>query len=142
MKTFTIKIPAGIRNGEKIRLIGEGKQGINGAKNGDFFIKVNIENNEKFRLKGYDIYTDLFIEPWEAVLGTKKQLETIENDSASIIIPKGTETGEQIRIAQKGYKDGRGGRGDLIAQVKIGVNKELSDEEIGLYEKLKELSKS
>lgn len=50
MKTFSIKVPAGIRNGEKIRLIGQGKQGENGGKNGDLFIKINIENTKKYRL--------------------------------------------------------------------------------------------
>ena len=140
MKNFLVKIPAGIRNGEKIRLIGEGKKGINGAKNGDLFIKINIENTEKYKLKGYDLYTDLLIEPWEAVLGTKKGIETIEKENANVIIPKGIKTGEKIRIEQKGYKDGKGGRGDLIAEIKIGFPNKLTEEQIKLYEKLKEVS--
>ena len=71
MKTFDVKIPSGIRNGEKIRLIGQGKQGQNGGKNGDLLIKVNIQNSNIYKLYGYDIYTDLLITPWEAVLGTR-----------------------------------------------------------------------
>ena len=55
MKTFSVKIPSGIRDGEKVRLLGQGKQGQNGGKNGDLFIKINIQNNDKFRLQGYDI---------------------------------------------------------------------------------------
>ena len=55
MKTFSVKVPSGIRNGEKIRLIGQGKEGVNGGKNGDLFIKINIENNKKFKLYGCDI---------------------------------------------------------------------------------------
>lgn len=139
MKTFSIAIPAGIRNGEKIRLIGEGKQGQNGAKNGDLFIKININNTKKYKLKGYDIYTDLFLAPWEAALGTRTQVETIDS-SANIFVPRGIETGEIIRIPGKGYKDGKGGRGDLVAEIKIIVPKELSQEEINMYEKLKEIS--
>lgn len=140
MTTFDVKIPAGIRNGEKIRLIGQGKQGQNGGKNGDLFIKVNIENSNLYKLHGYDIYTDLLITPWEAVLGTKAQIETIDGES-KIYVPQGVVSGEKIKIPAKGYKDGKGGRGDLIAQVKIVVPKNPSEEEIEMYEKLKNISK-
>lgn len=140
MKTFSIKVPAGIRNGEKIRLIGQGKQGENGGKNGDLFIKINIENTKKYRLYGYDIYTDLWITPWEAALGTRVKIDAID-DSANLYIPQGIASGEKIRIKQKGYKDGKGGRGDLIAEVKIVVPKKLSEEELELYRKLKEITK-
>ena len=140
MKTFSVKVPAGIRNGEKIRLIGQGKQGINGGKNGDLFIKINIESSKKYRLHGYDIYTDLFITPWEAALGARVKVDTID-DSANIYIPQGIGSGEKIRIPQKGYKDGKGGRGDLVAEIKIVVPKKLSEEEIEIYKKLKEITK-
>ena len=73
MKSFGVKVPAGIRNNEKIRLIGQGKEGKNGGKNGDLFIKINIEDNPKFKLKGYDIYTDLLLTPWEAALRNKSK---------------------------------------------------------------------
>ena len=140
MKTFSVKIPAGIRNGERIRLIGEGKTGINGAKNGDLFIKINIDNSKKYKIHGYDMYTDLLISPWEAALGGKTQIETIENKNATIYIPKGTESGQTLKIPGEGYKDGKGGRGDLLLDVKIVVPKEISKEEEELYEKLKEIS--
>lgn len=140
MKTFTVNIPAGIRNGEKIRLIGQGKEGINGGKNGDLLIKVNIENNKMFKLQGYDLYTDLLITPYEAALGTKVDVNSIDEYS-QVYVPKGTQSGEKITIPQKGYKVGNGARGDLIAEVKIALPKNLSDEEIDLYKKLKEISK-
>lgn len=140
MKTFSIKVPAGIRNGEKIRLIGQGKQGINGGKNGDLFIKIHIEDTKKYRLNGYDIYTDLYIAPWEAALGARVKIDTID-DSSTIYIPQGSRSGEKIRIKQKGYKDGKGGRGDLIAEIKIILPKKLTEEEIEIYKKLKEITK-
>lgn len=140
MKTFSIKVPAGIRNQEKIRLLGQGKAGINGGKSGDLFIKINIENNKKFRLNGIDLYTDLKLSPWEAALGTRATVETI-NDTASVYVPRGIESGEIIRIPGKGYRDGKGGRGDLVTEVKIIVPKDLSEEEKDLYEKLSEISK-
>lgn len=140
MKTFTIKVPAGIRDGEKIRLIGQGKPGQNGAKNGDLFIKIQIENTKRYKLEGYDICTDILIAPWEAILGTKIQLEAID-ESVKIHIPQGISSGEKIKIQGKGYKDGKGGRGDLIAQVKIVVPEKPTQEEIEMFKKIKEISK-
>ena len=139
MKTFNVKIPAGIRNGEKIRLIGQGKQGIDGGKNGDLFIKINIQKNKKFKLDGYDVLTDLYVSPWEAALGKKVNVDSLE-EPVSVYIPAGTQSGERIRIAKKGYKDGQGGRGDLVAEVKTVVPKNLTDEEKALFEKLKTVS--
>ena len=140
IKTFTVNIPAGIRNGEKIRLIGQGKEGINGGKNGDLLIKVKIENSNIFKLQGYDLYTDLLITPYEAALGTRVDVNTIDENS-QIYVPKGTQSGEKITIPQKGYKIGNGARGDLIAEIKIALPKNLSEEEIDLYKKLKEISR-
>lgn len=140
MKTFTIKIPVGIRNGEKIRLIGQGKKGENGGNNGDLFIKVNIIDNKQFKLKGIDLYTDLYLTPWEAALGTKTTVESID-DTISLYIPQGIGSGEKVKISNKGYQDGKGGRGDLIAEIKIMVPKILGEEEKSLYEKLKKISK-
>ena len=139
MKNFAIKVPAGIRENEKIRLIGQGKQGINGAKNGDLFIKIHIEEKENFKLKGCDIYTNLFLTPWEAALGTKTKINGIDEVS-TVHIPQGIQSGEKLTIQGKGYKDGKGGRGDLIAEVKVMVPKNLSTQEKEMFEKLKEIS--
>ena len=140
MKTFTVKIPAGIRNGEKVRLLAQGKPGQNCGKNGDLFIRINIKNNSKFKLKGYDLYTDLFITPWEAALGKRVNIQSME-DEISLYIPPGIQSGEKIKIANKGYVDGRGGRGDLVAEVKTVVPKKLTEDEKELFEKLKAISK-
>ena len=140
MKTFTVSIPAGIRDGEKIRLIGQGKPGVNGGKNGDLFIKINIENDNKFKLKGYDLYTDLCLTPWEAALGTRVKIDSID-DETQVYIPQGIQSGEIVKIQSKGYKNGQGGRGDLIVEVKIMVPKQLTNEEKKLFEKLDEISK-
>ena len=140
MKTFSVKLPDGIRNGEKIRLIGQGKPGKNGGKNGDLFIKINIENSKTFKLFSSDLYTDLLLTPWEAALGTRTSVQTIDGKT-TIYIPQGMESGEKIKIPNKGYKDGKGGRGDLVAEIKIVVPKKLTEEENNLFEKLKEISK-
>lgn len=140
MATFSVKIPSGIRNGEKIRLAGQGKPGTNGGKNGDLYIKINILNNKKFKLDGCDIVTDLYITPWEAALGKKVSVDSIE-EPINIYIPAGTQSGEVLRIAKKGYKDGQGSRGDLVANIKTVVPKELTEEEKSLFEQLKKVSK-
>lgn len=139
LKVFTVSIPAGLRDGEKIRLLGQGKQGIDGGKNGDLFIKVNIKDSDKFKLKGNDLYTNLYLTPWEAALGTRTTVYSID-DGTVVYIPEGIETGEVLKISGKGYKDGKGGRGDLVVKVNIMVPKKLSQEEKKLFEKLSTVS--
>ena len=139
MKTFSVKVPSGIRNGEKIRLLGQGKQGVNGGKNGDLFIKINIENNKKFKLQGCDILTNVYISPWEAALGKNINIESIE-ENITLNIPAGIQSGEQIIIPNKGYKDGQGGRGNLIAEIETVVPKQLTEEEKKLFEELQNIS--
>ncbi len=139
MKNFEVKIPAGIRNEEKIRLMGQGKPGENGGKPGDLLIKIHIDNNQKYTLQGYDLYTNLLLTPWEAALGTKVELDSID-EKVSLYIPQGIESGEKIRIEGKGYHDGKAGRGDLIAQVQIMVPKNMTQEEKKLFEQLQKVS--
>ena len=99
-----------------------------------------VYNNEKFKLLGYNLYTDLLITPWEAALGTRTNLQTLDGET-TIYIPQGMQSGEKIKIPNKGYKDGNGGRGDLIAEVKIMIPKKLTQEEEKLFNKLKDVSK-
>ena len=139
MKSFSIKIPAGIRNGEKIRLIGQGKKGENGGKNGDLLIKININNSKKYILDGYDLYTDLLLTPWEAVLGTRVKINSID-DAINVYVPAGINSGEIIKLQGKGYKKGNGERGDLVAKIKIVIPKEQTEEELEIYKKLSEIS--
>ena len=141
MKTFSVKVPSGIRNNEKVRLIGQGKEGKNGGKNGDLLIRIKIEDNNKFKLKGCDIYTDLFLTPWEAALGSRVKISSIDDEIVSLYIPAGMQSGEKVKLSQKGYKDGKGGRGDLIVEAKIVVPKMLTDEERKSYENMANVSK-
>lgn len=140
MKTFTVKIPSGIRNGEKIRLLGQGKNGINGGKSGDLLIRINIKNDKKYTLKGIDLYTNLYVTPWEAMLGTKVSIDSI-GETIYLHIPQGIESGEIIKIPGKGYKDGKGGRGELVADIKIMIPKTPTKEEMKYFTKLNEISK-
>ena len=138
-RIISVTIPKGIQDGEKIRLIGQGKDGKNGGKNGDMYIKMNIQNNSKFRLEGMDLYTDLFLTPWEATLGARVNISTVDSQT-KIYIPQGIQSGEKLRIPNKGYKNGEGARGDLVAEVKIVVPKSLTEQEKSLYEQLQKVS--
>ena len=139
MKTFSVKVPAGIRNGEKIRLLGQGKKGSNGGKNGDLFIKINIDNDKKFKLYGCDLLTNVYITPWEAALGKSIKIDSIE-ENVTLEIPAGVQSGEQITIPNKGYKDGQGGRGNLVATIQTVVPKEPTEQEIALFKELQAVS--
>ncbi len=139
IKKITVTIPQGIQKGEKIRLIGQGKPSENGGKNGDLLIKINIEDSKSFKLKGSDLYTDLLLAPWEAALGVRAKISSID-DETKVYIPQGIQSGEKIKIPSKGYKNRDGKRGDLIAEIKIVLPKQLSKQERELFEKLNEIS--
>ena len=116
------------------------KLGKNGGKNGDLFIRINIEKSKKFSLEGSNLYTYLELTPWEAALGTRIKIEGIDG-AETVYIQKGIQSGERIKIQGKGYKDSKGGRGDLIAEIRIMVPKNLNEEEVKIFEKLKAISK-
>ena len=91
-------------------------------------------------MKGFDLYTDLFVSPWEASLGSKVPIDTME-EQLQIDIPQGIQTGDRIKIPNKGYKKGQGERGNLYAEIKIITPKELTPEERKIFEQLDKISK-
>lgn len=140
MKTFKVTIPAGIRNGEKIKLMGQGRPGKNGGKNGDLLIKINMSEDKEYKLVGSDIYTTVNICPWEAVLGTKINVNAID-ETIGVFIPQGIQTDEEIQIPDKGYRDSKGGRGKFIIRGRIMISKNISEKEKELYKEIKKISK-
>ena len=140
MKTFKVTIPAGIRNGEKIKLMGQGRPGKNGGKNGDLLIKINMSEDKEYKLVASDIYTTVNICPWEAVLGTKINVDAID-ETIGVFIPQGIQTDEEIQIPDKGYRDSKGGRGKFIIRVRIMISKNISEKEKELYKEIKKISK-
>ena len=137
-KTFNLNIPAGIQDGDKIRFIGQGKPGKNNGDRGDLLVKVKITDTKEFKLVGADIYTEISISPWQAALGTKLNLQSIDG-GISLVVPKGTESGERFTIKGKGYKFGRGNRGNFYIITKIVVPKKLTEKQLELYNELKEI---
>ena len=137
-KTFNLNIPEGVQDGDKIRFIGQGKPGKNNGDRGDLLVKVKITNTKEFKLVGADIYTEISISPWQAALGTKLNLQSIDGE-ISLVVPKGTESGERFTIKGKGYKFGRGNRGNFYIITKIVVPKKLTEKQLELYNELKEI---
>lgn len=138
-KKIEVSVPEGIQKGEKLRLIGQGKHSEGNGNDGDLIIKINIEDNKIFKLKGNDLYTDLLLTPWEAALGTRTTIKSID-DEMQIYIPQGIQSGERIKIQGKGYKTSTGKRGDLFANIKVVVPKQLTEQEKEIFEKLKKIS--
>lgn len=138
MKCYKIDIPAGIQNNEKLRLVGQGKKSINGGKNGDLLLKINIQDTDKFKLEGKNIKTDLLLTPWEAALSKKIKIETLDGE-ATVFIPAGTQSGENIVLKGMGYPDIAKERGDLILQTKIVIPKQLNDKQKSYFKNMEEI---
>ena len=138
-RTISLKIPAGIKPGEKIKLSGQGGPGINGGSNGDLYLKVDFTHNNAFELNGLNIEAQFVLYPWEAALGAEKPFQTLD-DKISVKVPAGIQSGNKIRVAGKGYRDRKGSRGDLFLRVKIVNPEKLSKAQLDLYEQLKSIS--
>ena len=140
-KTYNVKIPAGISDGGKIRLAGQGGKALNGGTAGDLILTVNIAPHSTYRLNGHDLEVDVPITPWEAVLGAKVQVPTLDGP-VTMTIPHGSSAGRRLRLRGKGLPKRRGGeRGDLYAVLQIAVPKELTPKEKELFEQLAKVSK-
>lgn len=131
--------PAGVGDGQLIRLAGQGGPGHEGGPPGDLFLRVVIKPDRRFRRRGeHDLDVDLEITPSEAALGSTVAVQT-PTGAAQIRVPAGSSSGRRLRLRGRGLPK-RGGRGDLHALVKIVVPKELSDRERELYQQLAEHS--
>ena len=138
-KKITVTIPKGIKDGAKLRLTGEGGSGKNGGACGDLFINVKVETPTKVHFDKQNIYYDVPITPYEAALGEEIKIPTFDG-TIKLKLPKNTCSGQKFRISGQGIKK-NGKIGDLIITVSIEFSQDLSDDEIRLYEKLKNLSK-
>ena len=137
-KKITVNIPKGIKNGAKLRLKGEGASGINGGACGDLYITIKIESSTKIQFDKLNVYYNVPITPFEAALGEEIKIPTFDG-TIKLKLPKNTCSGQKFRIANQGIKK-NGKIGDLIITVSIEFSHDLSDDEIKLYEKLKNLS--
>lgn len=139
-RTYRARIPRGIQDGQTIRLAGAGRPGANGGPAGDLLLRARFARHPDFRPEGSDLYCELDLAPWEAVLGGSVTLRTLERP-VSLRVPAGTQAGQRFRLRGHGLPAGAGAaRGDLYAVVRIQTPERCSAEERELWTRLANLS--
>ena len=134
-RSFKARIAKGASEGQRLRLPGKGGKGINGGRDGDLYLNVSLAPHPLFRPVGHDLYVDLPIAPWEAVLGATVEVPTLDG-AVRLKVPAGTKTGQQLRLAKRGLPKPREGEGDLYAVVQITVPAAPTARERELFEQL------
>lgn len=129
---LTVRIPAGVREGQKIRLAGKGRAG------GDLYLLVRVHSRGDMRLEGDDIYVSAEVPAPIAVVGGSARVQTLDG-AVNLNIPKGTQSGRRLRLKGKGWPRKDGTRGDQYAEIKLTVPTHPSPEEEKLYTRLAEL---
>jgi curved DNA-binding protein len=133
-ETHQVKIPAGITEGQRLRVGGKGEAGVGGGGAGDLFLTIRMAGLPEFRVEGPNLSYDLDLAPWEAVLGASVSVPTLEG-KVSIRIPPGTQSGQRLRVRGRGLGK-EGARGDLFVVARIQVPEKISDDERKLWEQI------
>ena len=134
-QTYQVRIPAGVRTGQSIRLRGKGDAGFAGGSAGDLYLRVRYAQHPDFETRGADLVGSLELTPWEAILGATVPVQTLEG-AVSLKVPAGTQQGYQLRVRGKGLPAGGGKTGDLYVGVSIQVPPQSSEEEKRLWKQL------
>jgi len=138
VETYQVKIPRGVREGQRIRLAGQGEAGERGGKSGDLFLRVRLARHPDFTVEGADLIHEVRIAPWQAALGDQLIVPTLEGN-ARLKIPPGTQGGQRFRLRGRGLPGVSGSRGDLYVVVQIAVPKKLSEREREIWDQLAQL---
>lgn len=138
-RTLTVKIPPGVRQGSRIRLKGQGGEGLNGGERGDLYLKVRLLPHPVFKVQGEDLETGITLRPEQAVLGDRVTVPTLDGP-VTMKVPAGTRSGKRLRLRGKGLPR-RDGRGDIYVRVQIDIPEHLTAEEEQLYRQLAALGK-
>ncbi len=131
-RSLEVEMPTGMIDGQRIRLKGQGIEG------GNLYLKITVARHPFFDIQGGNIYCQIPITPTEAILGSAIEVPTIDG-LVKVSVPNGVRSGQRLRLANKGYFDKSGNRGDQLVEIQIFTPKEISPEEKELYEKLREL---
>jgi molecular chaperone DnaJ len=141
-KTYTVKIPAGVKDGTRIRLKGKGEVGSDGGAAGDLFVVTRVQPSKLFQRRGADLVVEVPVTYAEAALGATVEVPTPQGDRVSLKVPAGTQDGRQLRIRGHGApKLKGGGNGDLIARLRVTVPKKLTKKEREALEELQKVSR-
>jgi len=137
--TYHVRIPAGVREGQRIRLAGQGGKGQGGAAAGDLYLRARFARHPDFTVQGADLHCELELAPWEAVLGVQARIPTLDG-ATSLRVPPGTAAGSQLRLRGLGLPRADHGRGDLYATVRILTPEPVPAEERALWEQIARIS--
>ena len=138
-RAFKARIPKGATDGQRLRLPGKGGKGMQGGRDGDLYLNITLRPHALYRASGHDLFLDLPLAPWEAVLGTSVEVPT-PGGVVRLKVPAGTHAGGQLRLPGRGLPKPKGGEGDLYAIVQIVVPSVVGTPERELYRKLAEAS--
>ena len=137
-ETYQVKIPRGVREGQRIRLAGQGEAGERGGKSGDMFLRVRLARHPDFAVEGSDLVHEVRIAPWQGVLGDQLIVPTLEG-TARLKLPPGTQGGQRFRLRERGLPGVSGQRGELYVVVQIALPKKLSEREREIWKQLARL---
>lgn len=138
-RTLAVTVPAGVTEGQRLRLRGKGGPGRHGGPAGDIYLHITLAPHPVFRPDGHDLYFDLALAPWEAALGAEVEVPTLDGP-VLLSVPAGTRSGRKLRLRGRGLATGHGGRGDQYAVVHIDVPASLAPRERELFEELARVS--
>lgn len=133
--TLDVTVPPGVREGQKLRLRGKGGKGRGGGADGDIYLHIHLSPHPVFRPDHHDLYFDLALAPWEAVLGADVEVPTLDGP-VLLTVPAGTPSGRKLRLRGRGLANGQGASGDLYAVVHIDVPTTLDAREREIFEEL------
>jgi curved DNA-binding protein len=136
---YQVKIPAGVRDGQRLRVAGQGEPGEGGGPPGDLFLRVRMASHPDYRVEGGDLYYDLDLAPWEAALGANVSVPTLSG-ALKIKIPPGTQNGQRLRIKARGLPGRNDEAGDLYVVARIQMPKEIGEKEKAMWEQLAQAS--
>ncbi len=134
-----VRIPRGVTNGQKLRVPGKGGKGVNGAPNGDLYLRIMFRPHPLFKPSGHDLYLEVPVTPWEAALGAAIEVPTLEG-RARIKIHPGAKAGQKLRLAGKGLAKPGHSHGDLYAVLQVVSPTALNAQEKSLFEALAKAS--
>ncbi len=135
VKSLNVKIPAGVTDGERIRLKGQGAPGVGGGANGDLYLIVKFAPHPKFEVEGENLVITVPVAPWELALGTEVAVPTLTG-KINLKVPAGSQNGQRMRAKGHGLLNKGGQRGYLFIQLKVVMPKEASEEVLGLWKAL------
>ncbi len=133
--TARVRVPKGVSDGERLRVPGKGGPGLGGGKAGDLYLDIRLARHPRFELAGHDLFLQLPIAPWEAVLGAEIEVPTLDG-RLTLTVKPGARGGQKLRLAGKGLPRRREGAGDLYAVLQIVTPSVISEREKQLFEEL------